>query len=284
MTETSRAFLSRLRDPEPLVSVELRPPRADQGQEASMDSWFGMHSAVRRLLARDNVLFITDGAVGTREEENLHHLVTNLEGEVSRERICPFLTTKHSLEYCLWYAARAHDAGCPALTVLGGDAGGAARCVPHGNLLRGHLRERVPTLALGGWANPHRDPARQVGFLAADDFHADFYLTQLVSHHHLPQVEAFLAEADRQGVTQPAVFGVFFYRSGNPKTLRRLARFFPVPVDDVLRDFEGGASPEDVCARTILALREIGVQKVYVSNLHPDRAHRQLAAIRERVG
>ncbi len=100
-TQVTRAFLDRLRSPDPLLTVELRPPRADQGQDASIDSWLAMHGTVRRLLAADTVLFITDGAVGTREEENLHHLITNLEDDVARDRVCPFLTTKHSLEYCL---------------------------------------------------------------------------------------------------------------------------------------------------------------------------------------
>ena len=283
-TRVTGAFLDRLRSPEPLITVELRPPRADQGQASSIDSWLTMASTVRRLLAADTVLFITDGAVGTREEENLHHLITNLEDDISRDRVCPFLTTKHSLEYCLWYAARAQDAGCPGLTVLGGDRGGAPRCLPHGYLLRDQIRARVPTLALGGWANPHRDPAAQLDYLTAPDFQADFYLTQLVSHHDLPRVQAFRAEAARRGHCAPGVYGVFYYRSANPKTLARLATFFPVPVEGVTADFASGLGPAEVCAKTIRALRDLGADKVYVSNLHPDRAHRQLAEIRRLVG
>ena len=37
--------------------------------------------------------------------------MTNLEDDISRDLICPFLTTKHTLEYCLWYAARAVESG-----------------------------------------------------------------------------------------------------------------------------------------------------------------------------
>jgi hypothetical protein len=38
-------------------------------------------------------------------------------------------------------------------------------------------------------------------------------------------------------------------------------------VEELVRDFESGMSPVEVCAATIRALREIGADKVYVSNL-----------------
>ncbi len=88
-----------------------------------------------------------------------------------RERIVPFLTTKHPLDYCLSYAERAHQSGFPALVVLGGDKSvGAPRSVEHAWQLRELLRERDHALALGGWANPHADPERQVDFLTAPEF------------------------------------------------------------------------------------------------------------------
>ncbi len=79
----------------------------------------------------------------------------------------------------------------------------------------------------------------------------------------------------------PGVFGVFFYRSANPTTLRKLGQFFPVPVDGISRDFASGMTAEEVCARSVLALREVGVDKVYVSNLgfrRPDQRYRRLRA------
>ena len=79
------------------------------------------------------------------------------------------------------------------------------------------------------------------------------------------------------------MFGVFFYRSGKVKTLKRLAEFFPVPVDAVVEEFAGGASAVEVCARTIRHLQGLGISKIYVSNLHPERAVEQLAAIRARL-
>jgi 5,10-methylenetetrahydrofolate reductase len=274
-------LLERLRAQEPFLTVELRPPRRALEQGLSMDAWMAMHRAVRRLLRQDTALFLTDNAVGTSEEENLHHLGANLEEDAPRERLCPFLTTKHTLEYCLWYADRAAAAGHTAITVLGGDKSvGAPRCLPHANQLRARIRERHPELALGGWANPYRDAAEQVGFLLAKDAFADFFLTQIVSHHDLRPVEAFLSEALVQGLEAPGVFGVFYYRSANPKTLARLAKFMRVPAAEITAEFESGLSADEICASTIRELFGRGVRHVYLSNLDPDDAPERLKAIR----
>jgi hypothetical protein len=278
-------FLERLKQPTPLIGLEMRPPRADLGRDATMDAWLAMGSAVRRLARVDTSLFFTDNAVGANEEENLHHLISNLEEEVARVRICPFLTTKHSMEYCLWYADRAVQDGHTALTVLGGDPHvGPPRCVPHANLLRHEIRARHRGLALGGWANPHSDASQQVGYLIDKMAAADFYLTQIVSHHDLAPVERLIREAERRGLEIPGVFGVFYYRSANPKTLRMLSDFLPVPAAALTREFtEEGRSADEICARTIRALRDLGVERVYVSNLKPDDATRRLAALERLV-
>jgi hypothetical protein len=261
-------LLDRLREPGPLVTVEMRPPRSGLGHAETLDVWIDLHQSVRRLLRDDRFVFVTDNAVGAHEEENLAHLAANLGEDVDLRRVVPFLTTKHTLDYCLMYAARAASAGVEALTVLGGDVSvGPPRCVPHAHQLRALLRERVPGLVLGGWANPHRPAAEQVGFLGAGDFHAEFFLTQVVSHHSLDRVEALLAECERRDVRVPGVFGVFFYRSANRATLTKLGEFFPVPVDGLVRDFAAGDSPEQLCAHTIRALRAAGAEKIYVSNL-----------------
>ena len=86
-----------------------------------MDAWIDTYHAVRRLTRDGTFVFLTDNAVGAQEEDNLRHLVTNLGRDVPRERIVPFLTSKHTLEYCLSYAERAQQHGFPALVVLGGD-------------------------------------------------------------------------------------------------------------------------------------------------------------------
>jgi len=278
------AFLDRLHRPEPLITLELRPPRKDLEEGLTIDTWMAMARAVRRVLTHDTALFFTDNAVGAREEENLHHLASNLADDLPRDRVCTFLTTKHTLEYCLWYADRAVTEGYSALTVLGGDTSvGPSRCVPHAFLLRQELRRRHPHLALGGWANPYRSPEQQVGYLVAPEATADFFLTQTVSHYDLDPVARFLEESDRQGLALPGVFGVFYYRSARPATLTMLSQFLHVPAEALTRDFAKGRHADDICAETVRALRDLGVPRVYVSNLRPEDAVERLEAIRARV-
>lgn len=264
----ARSVLQRLREDRPLATVELRPPRTGLSSADTMELWIDMYHSIQRLIRHDTIIFLTDNAVGLSEEENLAHLTANLAGDVDPSRIVPFLTSKHSLEYCLMHASRTASNGFEALTVLGGDhTVGPPRCVQHARELRALIRRRVPRLDLGGWANPHRPAAEQVDYILDERFEAEFYLTQVVSHHSIRAVEQFLKEARRRGVTQPGVFGVFLYRSANPNTLARLADFFPVPAAELTREFEAGLTPEQICAKTVRALREVGADKVYLSNL-----------------
>jgi hypothetical protein len=262
------SLLHRLRESRPLAAVELRPPRTGLSAAESMELWIDMYHSMQRLARRDTVIFLTDNAVGLSEEENLGHLTANLAGDVDPRQIVPFLTSKHSIEYCLMHASRAASHGFQALTVLGGDhTAGPPRCVPHARELRSLIRQRVPRLDLGGWANPHRQAEEQVDYLLDPRFEADFYLTQIVSHHSMGAVERFLAEARRRGVPYPGVFGVFLYRSANPATLAKLGDFFPVPAAELTREFAAGMSPEEICAKSVRMLREAGADKVYLSNL-----------------
>lgn len=228
---------------------------------------------------------VTDSAVGAQEENNLRHLVANLGADVPRSRVVPFLTTKHSIEFCLAYADQVVDFGFPSLVVLGGDKHvGRARAVEHAWQLRRLIRDRHPELPLGGWANPAADPARQVAFVSGTEFTADFYLTQIVSHHGADRVELFLREAERQGVTAPGVFGVFYYRSAKAATLKTLSQFLPVPVEGLLAEFAEGATPVDICARSIRTLMSLGVRHFYVSNLPLVRTASVLTAILDKAG
>jgi hypothetical protein len=101
---------------------------------------------------------------------------------------------------------------------------------------------------------------------------AQFYLTQIVSHYSRQAVERFLAEGARRGLTLPGMFGVFYYRSANPKTLETLRDFLPVPIDDLRAEFTSGATPDAVCARSIRELTAAGARHFYVSNLPINRA------------
>ncbi len=233
-----------------------------------MEAWIDAHHAMRRLLRDGRFVLFTDDAVGAREEESLEHLTANLGAETDLSGVLPFLTCKHPLEYCLLFARRAASHGFGAITVTGGDASvGLPRCLPRSRDLRQRIRATESPLPLGAWVNPFRDPTEQLDFLEEAEDRADYFLTQVVSHHDLADVDAFLEGASRRGLEVPGLFGVFYYRSANPRTLQRLADFLPVPAKEVTAEFESGVTPDEVCARTIRALRERGVEKVYVSNL-----------------
>jgi hypothetical protein len=267
-----------------ILSVELRPPRAELGATAGRDAWIDTYHAVRGLVKQDRFVFLTDSAVGALEENNLRHLVINLGADVRRDHVVPFLTTKHSLEFCLSYAERAWQEGFTSLVVLGGDKTvGPPRCVAHAWELRARILQHVPGLALGGWANPHADIDAQLRYLTDSNFSGEYFLTQIVSHHDLPAVETLLAGVRDRHVDLPGIFGVFYYRSANPKTLATLQKFLPVPADALLKEFADGATPEDICARTIRGLRGVGVEHIYVSNLPVHRARQTLDAVMARI-
>jgi 5,10-methylenetetrahydrofolate reductase len=279
------SFLSQLRESTSVVAVELRPPRAELEAAEGMDAWIDTYHAIRSLTRHDVRVMVTDSAVGAQEENNLRHLVANLGDSVGRHTVIPFLTTKHSLEFCLAYADQAVHNGFPSLVVLGGDKHvGRARSLEHAWQLRRLIRERHPDLELGGWANPIADPLKQIDFLLRPDVHADFFLTQIVSHHQADRVGAFLEAARSNGLAMPGVFGVFYYRSANAKTLEMLSQFLPVPVDALKQEFSQGATPIDVCARTIRFLVDMGARHFYVSNLPAKKTAATLNTILEKAG
>src|SRR6185437_8638244 len=163
------SLLEQLGSGSPVIAAELRPPRAELAGAASMDAWIDTYHAVRGLTGEGRFVFLTDSAVGLREEDNLRHLVINLGSDVPRSHVVPFLTCKHTSEYCLAYADRAHQHGFESLVILGGDKHvGPPRCVEHAWQLREMIRAREAQLALGGWANPHSDAATQVQHLMDD--------------------------------------------------------------------------------------------------------------------
>ncbi len=267
------------------MSVELRPPRSELDASAGRDAWIDTYHAVRSLVRQQRFVFLTDSAVGSSEEHNLRHLVINLGADVPRDRVVPFLTTKHTLEFCLSYAERAWHEGFRSLVVLGGDRTiGPPRCVTHVWELRHLIRQQVPGLSLGGWANPHADTGKQLDYLTAPDFSGEYFLTQVVSHHDLPAIDRCMSGMSQRGLSIPGVFGVFYYRSANPKTLKTLQRFLPVPAEALSQEFAAGATAEEVCARTLRALTSAGVRHVYVSNLPINRARQTLDRILSLAG
>ncbi len=280
------SYLSQLRsESTSVIAVELRPPRAELESAEGMDAWIDTYHAIRSLTRLDVRVMVTDSAVGAQEENNLRHLVNNLGDTVGRHQIIPFLTTKHSLEFCLAYADQTAQNGFPSLVVLGGDKHvGRPRCLEHAWRLRQLIRERHPGLELGGWANPIASPDGQVAFLLHPHVSADFYLTQIVSHHQAASVGAFLEAGRKGGLAMPGVFGVFYYRSANLKTLEMLSQFLPVPVEELKAEFASGATPIDVCARTIRSLIDLGAKHFYVSNLPTKKTAATLNAILDKAG
>jgi 5,10-methylenetetrahydrofolate reductase len=266
-----------------LLNVEMCPPRTDVPIEQSVEAWIDSNRLMRKISALGRFIFMTDGAIGRREEPNLRHVTVNLGPESDRSHIVPILTSKHSLDYCLEFSERSYSLGFTSLVVLGGDkSDDAPRCVEHAYELRRLIRQRVPGLTLGGWASPHGG-RRQAEYIIDPDYSSDFYMAQITSHYQTSVIDEFLNEAARLGVKMPGVFGVFFYRSANPKTLGMLSKFIPVPVDGLNRDFEAGLTPEEICARSIHALLQRGVKNVYISNLPMDTATQRFSRIESRV-
>ena len=278
------SLLKALNDPkQPLLNIEWCPPQMDLSLDQSLDAWIDSNHFIRKVTSLQRFVFMTDGSTGRREEQNLRHVIINLGAEADHSLIVPILTAKHPLDYCLDFAEKAYALGFRSLVVLGGDRfDGVPRCVEHAYELRKKIRDRVPGLALGGWANPHGG-TRQVEFMVDADYCADFYLSQISSHHNAEALDKFLEECADRGVRIPGVFGVFYYRSANPKTLNALGRFFPVPVEGLKADFAGGRQPEDICAETIHALLRRGMRNIYLSNLPTTDVQGRLARIEGRL-
>ena len=77
------------------------------------------------------------------------------------------------------------------------------------------------------------------------------------------------------------MFGVFYYRSANPKTLAALRGFLPVPVEELTRRVRRRRDADDICARSIRALTAAGVRHFYISNLPIGRAASTLQRVIE---
>src|SRR5919109_2305233 len=253
--------LRALRDPKPfLLNVEMCPPRMDLPLEQSVEAWIDSNQLMRKITSLGRFVFMTDGAIGRREEPNLRHVTINLGNEADRTRIIPILTTKHSLEYCLEFAERSYTLGFTSLVVLGGDkSDDTPRCVEHAYELRRLIRQAVPGITLGGWASPHGG-RRQVEFILHPEYSADFYMAQIVSHYQTRAIDEFLNETARLGVKIPGIFGVFYYRSANAQTLALLSKFFPVPIEDLKRDFKANQGPDEICAQSVHALLQRGLK------------------------
>ena len=93
----------------------------------------------------------------------------------------------------------------------------------------------------------------------------------------------FIRIAERRACVAGRVRRVH-YRSASARTLDALKSFLPVPAEGLTREFGAGASAEEVCARTIRAMMDVGARHFYISNLPIGIAQVVLASILERVG
>lgn len=265
------------------LHVEMCPPRIDLPLDQSLDAWIDSNRLMRKITSLGRLVFMTDGAIGRREEPNLRHVTINLGADSDRSRIVPILTTKHSLDYCLGFAERCYTLGFTSLVVLGGDKSDKVpRCVEHAYELRRMIRQRVQGMTLGGWANPHGGK-RQVELMLDPEYSADFYLAQIVSHYQARALQEFVNETVRLGVKIPGIFGVFYYRSANTRTFELLSNFLPVPIEDLQRDFAAKIHPEEICARSVVAVLQSGIKNVYISNLPMPTATQTFTRIESRV-
>ena len=131
--------------------------------------------------------------------------------------------------------------------------------------------------------NPHADAQAQVGHLLDSRVTAEFYLTQIVSHHSRPAVEGFLREAARRGLSMPGLFGVFYYRSANPRTLAGPERFPAGASAAADRGIQIGRICRGRLREVHSRIGRSGVTHFYVSNLPLGRAATTLQRILDRV-
>src|SRR3989442_13024486 len=115
MAEVSPAargsFIERLSDPGLLLAVELRPPRSNLPSSEVLEAWIDANHSLRRLSELQTVVLLTDNVVGRNEEENVQHLLSNLRSDLDPNKIVPFLTCKHTLDYSTCYPHPAAQRG-----------------------------------------------------------------------------------------------------------------------------------------------------------------------------
>ena len=161
-----------------------RAPSSDPLE--GMDAWIDTYHAIRALDAPGRRRSSSPTAPSARRKRTTCGTSSRTSGAtLPRDRVVPFLTSKHSLDFCLslcraGVAARvSRRSSCSAAT----RRVGRPRCVEHA----WELRQRDPRAR----AAPRRSaagrirtpmPAQQVDFLLDDSFTAEFYLTQVVSH------------------------------------------------------------------------------------------------------
>src|SRR5437870_2113959 len=82
------SLLNALRDPKQFsLHVEMCPPRVDLPLEQSVEAWIDSNRLMRKITSRGQLVFLTDGAIGRREEPNLRHLFFQAEDGIRRGHV-----------------------------------------------------------------------------------------------------------------------------------------------------------------------------------------------------
>ena len=189
----SPSVLRRLQEHRPLVGGRAPPTperHALRRQRGRVDH---MYHSIRRGARQDTHLFLTDNAVGRSEEDTSTPLPPTSPAAPAerRNRFSP-ASTRSSTSSCI---APGRLDGFEALTVVGG------RLRRHRSRRASRLRATPHHTALGSpsqprrMADPHREPSGRWTSSWIPHSKGDYYLTEIVSHHHVDRIEWFLAEA-----------------------------------------------------------------------------------------
>ena len=227
-----------------VLSVELRPPRAELDAAAGMDAWIDTYHAVSGLVARRDVRVPhrqrRRRARRTQPAASRHQ---PRHGRAARSRrAVPDDEALAASSACRTPSARGRKASgrwsCSAAT----RSVGPPRCVDaRVAAARGDPRARAGALArrLG-------ESARRSGDAGGLSRRRALHRRVLPDAGRLAsrrrgRSSAFCEELDAAAAsTLPGIFGVFYYRSANPKTLETLKQFLPVPVEGLTRGVRGG--------------------------------------------
>ena len=186
-----------------------------------------------------------------------------------RVTIVPFLTSKHSIEYCLMHASRAASHGFEALTVLGGDhTAGPPRCVPHARELRALIRQRVPRPRPRRLGQPSSAGNEQVDYLLDDDSKPSSISPRSCLTTASVRWSGF-SRRPAGGVCRiQGSSGCFFTGAPLPATLAQAGRLLPGAgrrTDPRIRSRHDARG--DLRQLGPRCLSEVGADKVYLSNL-----------------
>ena len=186
---------------------------------------------------------ITDSAVGAQEENNLRHLVANLGAEAAQRprravsdlqalaRVLPRLRRPGRAPQLL-VARRARRRQAPRPAALRRACVAAARSTS--------ARGTLSSSWAAGPIRRRRRPRRSISCSIADA-NADFYLTQIVSHHQArARRRRFSTKARRRGLTMPASSACSTIAARSRRRWRRCRQFLPVPVEELDRGVRRG--------------------------------------------